>query len=442
MNIRKLPALTLLLSAAVLWVGSGGAATADDGTRAEVRIAQFEAEANDDAGDAGDDGDAAEDDGEAPAEGEGDAQAEEDGDAQPAEGEGEGGEQAEEAVDPGPDPVPPVFDFEGEALAENWTAFGRDAECAISRGFGEARAGQGALRLTYMPAEGSVPGVTVGPLEPVPTCSALEMSIKTTELSSIRFAVTEVDGSEYENYLASPPGEWTDVALALDEMMLAEGSEDENGALDPGQIVSISVMDLCNLPGEVGRALGVKDGLQQMWLDSVMLSENDLSARSALGPDGTVVVDEFEDAGVLALPIGGAATQTVAAPGGHALQITYRLGGHRWVGLVRGVGHLDLTGADTFGLHLKSEHRARLVVVLEERDGSKYETNIELDPAAGWTEVALPIEQFILDPTTDDENRQLDLDQLRVIILVVDTFNASVDQAGQGSVLIDRVTFQ
>jgi hypothetical protein len=445
-------ALTLCLLVAMLWAGSAsGPALADDDAPAEIRLAQA-ADADDGDAAAEDEGDApaegegeaaAEDEPAAPAEGEGEAAAEEEADAQPAEGEGEA--QAEEAVEEGPDPVVPVFDFEGDELAPNWAAFGQDAEAAIGKGFGEARAGQGALVLTYMPGDGNVPGVTVAPLEPAPGSQALEMAIKTTELSSIRFSVAEADGSEYENYLACPSGEWVDVAVAFDEMMLSDGSEDENGALDPEQIAGLTIMDLCNLPGEVGRALGMKQGMQHMWLDNVMLSDAQVAPRSSHQPDGTIVVDDFEGGPVLALPIGGAAMQFVAGPDGagtDALEMTYRLGGHRWAGLVRGVSHLDLTGADTFVTNLRAEQRARLVAVLEERDGSKYETNIELDPEAGWTEVALPIEQFILDPTTDDENRLADLGQLRVIILVVDTFNASVDQTGHGSVLIDHVSFR
>lgn len=442
MNVPRLLTLTICLLMAVLWVASAShPAIANDDSEAEIRLAQFAPEPDDDNGDAEDEGMAAEDEGKAAAEGEGGAAEEEEGGAEPAEGEGEA--QAEAAAERGPDPVVPAFDFEGDELAPNWTAFGQDAEVAIGTGFGDARTGQGALVLTYMPGDGNVPGVTVTPLVSQPDYTALRLSIRTSELSSIRFSLTEEDGSEYENYLAGPAGEWVTVAVALDEMMLSEQSEDENAALDPEQIVGMTIMDLCNLPGEVGRALGVKEGLQHMWLDDVMLSQAAALPRSIRGPDATVIVDSFEDPAILALPIGGAQMQTIPAPGvGHAVQITYRLGGHRWAGLVRGVAHLDLAGATSFALNLMSEHRARLVAVLEERDGSKYETNIELDPEAGWTEVALPIEQFILDPTTDDENRQVDLDQLRVIILVVDTFNASVDETGRGRMLVDRVEFR
>ena len=109
---------------------------------------------------------------------------------------------------------------------------------------------------------------------------------------------------------------------------------------------------------------------------------------------------------------------------------------------MRGVSYLDLSHSNEFCLSLIAAQEARLVAVLEERDGSKYETNVALDPADGWHVVALPIADFTLDPKTQDENAQLDPDQIRVVILVVDTFNASVDEQGQGSYTVSKLYFR
>jgi len=152
----------------------------------------------------------------------------------------------------------------------------------------------------------------------------------------------------------------------------------------------------------------------------------------------------LEEAPVAYLPIGAPEMTVVpgARAGDRALKVGYRLGGHRWVGLVHAVGYLDLAGASEFCFTLNAAQRARLVAVLEERDGAKYETNLELDPAQGWHVAALPLADFTLDPKTEDENGQLDLDQIRVVILVIDTFNASVDAEGQGSYTVSKLYFR
>ncbi|GAJ05702.1 unnamed protein product, partial [marine sediment metagenome] len=48
----------------------------------------------------------------------------------------------------------------------------------------------------------------------------------------------------------------------------------------------------------------------------------------------------------------------------------------------------------------------------------------------------------VMDPNTEDENAQVDVNQLRVIILVVDTFNASVDAEGLGAYTISKICFR
>jgi len=103
------------------------------------------------------------------------------------------------------------------------------------------------------------------------------------------------------------------------------------------------------------------------------------------------------------------------------------------------VGHLDLSGEADVRLTLKAANAARLTVVLEEWDGSKYATVVKLDPANGWYTVRLPFDRFKLDPDTEDENAALDLDQLRVIIPVVDAHRAEVDTHGRGSYTLSRI---
>jgi hypothetical protein len=396
--------------------------------------AQFDAPA------AGQEGDAPAKD--APAAGEEGQPAQEPGEqpAQPAEG--EAGE--EEAPEPALEPVPANFDFEGEEVGPYWFNTAQDGAVTITRQPADVREGQGALEFRYMPSEGAFALIGATPVKPEGPAKSLKFSFKTDEVSAILYGVNEEDGSSYQGYCYTPGGEWHDVLVDLEELILSEDTEDENGKLDPEQISTVIVADLCNLPGEVGRALGIKRGVQRMLLDNVKLTDRPAPKRSSRTADGTTIVDDFDANLVTALPIGAPDMATVpgARAGDRALRVGYRLGGHRWVGFVHAAGYLGLAGASHFCFSLNAAQRARLVAVLEERDGSKYETNLELDPAKGWHEVVLPVAQFVLDPKTEDENGQVDLEQIRVIILVIDTFNASVDAEGQGSYTVSKLYFR
>jgi len=347
---------------------------------------------------------------------------------------------AEEALEP----APASFDFETEELGPYWFNTAQDGAMTITREAANIREGQGALEFTYTPSEGAFALIGATPIKPEAQPKSLKFSFKTDEVSAILYGVNEQDGSSYQGYCYSPGGAWEDVLVDLGELMLSQDTEDENGHLDPDQINTVIVADLCNLPGELGRALGIKRGTQHMWLDNVKLTVQPAPKRSSQAADGTTVVDDFTANLVSALPVGAPEMTIVpgARPGDRALKVGYRLGGHRWVGFVRGVSYLDLSHSNEFCLSLIAAQEARLVAVLEERDGSKYETNVALDPADGWHVVALPIADFTLDPKTQDENAQLDPDQIRVVILVVDTFNASVDEQGQGSYTVSKLYFR
>ena len=76
-------------------------------------------------------------------------------------------------------------------------------------------------------------------------------------------------------------------------------------------------------------------------------------------------------------------------------------------------------------------------VLLEERDRSRYASGADLVAGQGWQDVQLPLTAFTLDEFSADENGQLDPDQLRVMVIITDTFTAAVDDQNKGEILMD-----
>lgn len=340
------------------------------------------------------------------------------------------------------EPLIADFDFEQDELPPAWTTSAAEGALAVTRERANVRSGKGALEFSWEATEGRLAIVNVMPVTIEGRPRSLRLSVKLSGPSPVMYGVREADGSCYQGYLYSPGGVWHDVAVDLDELMLSEGSEDENGRLDVRQINGIMIADLSNLPGEAGQSLGVKSGRQQMWLDDVALSDALAPHRSSRGPDGEAIIDDFERQPLLALPIGNPTLTYTSGPGdgdSSALRIEYDRESYRWAGFVAAVGYLDLTNHTAICLRLRAEQAAPLTVVLEERDGSKYDARHRLDPAQGWHILRLPFEKFKLDPQTTDENSKLDLDQLRVIIPVLDTKRAELDDTGLGAWELSRI---
>lgn len=334
------------------------------------------------------------------------------------------------------------FDFEQPELSAEWTTTAPEAVLAITHEPAHVREGRGALELAWKATDGRLAMLTVAPVSLHSRARSLRLSVKLEGRSPVMYGVREADGSSYQGYLYSPGGVWHDLAVDLDELMLAEGSEDENGRLDVHQIDAISVADLSNLAGEAGKSLGIKEGLQRLWLDNVRLSDELAPHRSSRGPNGEAIIDDFDREPLLCLPVGGPDLSLTDGPGDgdeSAMRIEYDATGYRWVGFVGAVGYLDLTERAQIGLQVRAEQAAPLHVVLEERDGTKYMMCPRLDPAKGWYAIRLPFAKFKLDPQTSDENGQLDLDQLRVIIPVIDTKRAELAEGARGAWELSRI---
>jgi hypothetical protein len=327
------------------------------------------------------------------------------------------------------------FGFEDDADVAAWRSYSTSARLSIARDAANVREGDGALQFSYEPGQDGYFIIETDALD-VAGAQSLSFCVKCSERTPLLVGMGEEDGSSYDAFLQCPASDWLDVRLSLSDLQLRQDSEDENAALDADQIRSLLFFDLSNLPGEVGRALGWKEGAQFMWLDNVVISDEAVPSRSRVEGGGRVTVEDFETGLVFGLAVGRADGVVVPEGNGHGLGIRYGAGAEQWQGVVLGVGHVDLTGLQSVSLRAKATHRTRWVTVLEERDGSKYQAVLELQPG-DWEEHVLPASDFVLDAETIDENDVLDADQLRVMILLVDTLDSDVGADGTAQVSVD-----
>ena len=346
-----------------------------------------------------------------------------------------------EPIVPEPPPVAPVvpdFDFEAGVPA-NWYARWGEATTQITQLPENVRGGMGALECFYTP----FCRLACRDLVPQPAARSIRFSLKTMEPTNMEYGVIEADGSTYQGLCYVPGGAWQQIALDLSELVLAQDSEDENGQLDVDQINEVFVGDLANLPGEVGEALGQKMGQQTLWLDDVKLSPDIAPSRAGAAGPGGLILDSFDGPQANCLAIGGAELDLAPAAAGQpgALQVTYSLGAGRWIGFVTGVGHLNLAGVTGLKMRMRAPQGTSLVLVLEERDGTKYETRLELAGGEQWEDLTFPIQNFILDDDSEDENGLLDLPQMRVMIVLADMLTSGVDALGKGSLVVDEIAF-
>jgi len=344
-------------------------------------------------------------------------------------------------------PAVSQFDFESDASLASWVAADAQATLGITHERENVAGGNGALEFLYEARPGVFQQLSTGTLQ-AESASALVLRVKASSPTSISLGVAERGGARYQGLLWIGAGQWADLRVPLADLILAQDSSDDDGHLSAAEVTGFFLADLSNLPGEVGQALGRKTGEQRLWIDDLaLLDDPRVGSRGRLGPLGEerlLALDDFEASTVWGLPVREAGLRLVPgapqAPGQRGLEISYTLGLGRWVGYVMAPpGHLDLSTAQQLRLWVKTDLNARLVVALEERDGTKYDAAVKAPADGKWHPLTLPFDVFAVPDPAADENGVLDAGQVHRVIILVDTFDADVRPGGIGSVTIDDV---
>ena len=289
--------------------------------------------------------------------------------------------------------------------------------------------GHPTLALVYQAERTTTAGLTVSGLQLAADATRLTMEMRVAQPTSVAIDVYEAGGARYQAFYWMTAGGWTSVDMPLGEFWLAEGSADADGRLDPDQVQRMTITDLANLPGQVGMALGLKDGPQEMDVRRLYVGPGMAVARGEVLGDRAGIDARLAEPLAL-LPIGGPGI-AVADLGGAALEVRYQFGESRWIGFIRGVGHLPVERMTALSFRACGEPRVRIHVVLEQRDGAKFEAQVMASPGP-MQAVVLPLALFRPSVHGPGMSDKLDLGQVRAGIFVADTFSTHLRRGQDG----------
>jgi len=341
--------------------------------------------------------------------------------------------------------APVSFDFGAGDPADGWKVTGQAAAAKVSDEADRARDGKPTLACSYLGQAGSPFSLSKDQLD-LAGVQSLSLSVRASSQAPLVLSLTEEDGSNYHTFVTCPAGQWCDISVSLGDFQLQDGSADENATLDVDQIRTLTIQELANMPGDLGAVFGTKSGEQWLCIGYVRFSAEEAPSHARVEKD-KVLIDDFSGPEFRLLPVGGAQlTKSAGADGkeGAALGVRFTFepeGPQAWPGVVLPAAQADLTGMKALRLRAKPQGPAKLHVLLEEQDGSKYETVAIIPEADDWQARDLPLADFGLEKGGTDENATLDLDQVRVLIVVIDAWNALLDEKEQGEFGLDDVLF-
>ncbi|MFQ5809175.1 MAG: ankyrin repeat domain-containing protein [Armatimonadota bacterium] len=288
----------------------------------------------------------------------------------------------------------------------------------------DVKSGKGALQFSYTAARGSMEGVAVANLDAA-EAQSLRFWIKASREALVGLTAREKDGSQYGLPTFLSENRWRRVRVNLADLALGEGSMDENGVLDPDELVTIGLFDqtasLVALGEQAGsRRMEVELGPSTLWLDQFELSPEPaapLHPRERTAQVEAMTVDSFDSGVVMWLALGPADFWLAPRNGGSCLEIRYLrtppVGMATWL-----LGGLVEPWAQVVSLKVKSDHHPTwLRLVLEEKDGSEYvlKRHKWIRPERGWCTVEFRFAYFALAENSADENQRLDPEQISTL---------------------------
>jgi hypothetical protein len=290
-------------------------------------------------------------------------------------------------------------DFEGGAV--NWTVyrispatgFGVDLEgkTEITTKAAQVKSGKGSLSCIYTAAPGRGSLISLERAVNLTGMRSVCFWIRCDAATNFIFALRETGGARYATMFFVPANNWRKITLDLADLKRSEDTPDANGKLDLDDVAGTHLMDLAGLlmplaPGQ--------DGPRILWLDDVEYSSR--PAR-AISQERGKLIDDFETGTMGWVPV------TISNKGAGALasfsgldiaeeegsrNSVLRASYERKSGVINGWLHnlesSNLRGTTEISLRLQTTSDATFLLIVTQKDNSRYETPIQLRTDDGW----------------------------------------------------------
>jgi hypothetical protein len=357
-----------------------------------------------------------------------------------------------------------LADFEGD-LGE-WTAMqlgeggvgpDADSKIAVTHDAADVKAGKGALSYAFDITPKTIRVLALQRPLDLTGMKSLRLWVKCSHATAVVIGLTEAGGASYQASAHCAAGAWQEVAVNLDEFTLDDPAKDGNGKLDLDQVGSFTIFDI---GGFVATFLPDLKGPRTMKLDDVAFSSRPVVQTTGAAQVTRVVpihlVDNFETPVVRWIPIslelaepprfnlfdGQVAVDKDVPEGGgkQSLKFSYPRKGAKIFGMLRNLDKVDLSKAVGLDLSIKASHDGKVVVSIEEKDGSRY--NQQLDLFLGdWKSCSWKLSDFTLADDSQDENGKLDTEQIKHVAVADITTLLGGGEADQSHLWLDQVIF-
>lgn len=328
-----------------------------------------------------------------------------------------------------------VLDFEGGQTI--FSTLGEAAKLSLDTERANVKAGRASLRFDYTVEPNKMNALLkTGQAGEAARIKSFRFWVKSDYATNLVLMLQEQDSGRWLSLFHAPKNQWQRVELSLDDFELsanADDPKDNNGKLDMELVTAAAVADFKQIfaatPNEdLRKLLGVKTGPHTFWLDDFEASR-ELLPKAPEEPFGSVMLDDFTRPQLNWAIIGDMLIKRVTeeqlkavgrpvAVNGQGLQAEYRQQAGGIVGWTKMLRPGSLKNMAALRFAIATEQAMTLLVQLEETSGGKYNTTVQLPPDTKPGEVRLVPMLFEVAEDSKDNNKRLDLDQVKQILFI------------------------
>ncbi|HLV80294.1 MAG TPA: hypothetical protein VKT32_08420 [Chthonomonadaceae bacterium] len=327
-----------------------------------------------------------------------------------------------------PQATAPLMHYAFEADTNPWMGFGSNATVSLTHDPAHVREGKGALQFDYAVNKGEINALLLptsgGALA---QAKSLRFWVQADHAAQLGVALQEQEGGRYVALFSVPKDTWQQVELSTSDLVLSENPgdpKDPDGKLDLDQVQGIGIIDLGQLFAQaddpnMAKLFPVKKGMHTLYVDDFTVSA-DAAPASVSTSESEVKLDTFAHPQPMWIGTGEMRlSRSVGKPlDGSGIQADYHQAPALPTAFVRMVPRGKLAEMAKLEFDVASVKPAKLIVQVEEQDGGKYNTEVDVDGGSAVKHVSVSLADLKAAQDSKDSNDRLDKDQIKQIVFL------------------------
>lgn len=314
-----------------------------------------------------------------------------------------------------------------DADNNNWNPESTNGSATeVTKAAGEFKTGTGALKVKYTIEKGHFSVLSLPVAEgKLAKMEQVKFWLRTDHDTVFIVSLMEKEGGRYNASFWSPKNVWQEIELFPADFLLGTEEtdpKDPNNRLDTDKIEKIQLLDMANLfiqaEDQNNALFKVEGGPRVFWMDDFQALTG-LPVSTSPKEKG-VVIDDFKRDFLVWLPVGaGSPTIALDKSGkpleGRALRAEYTSEPGKFSAVMR-PSSKNLAGNKTLAFDIAADKGTKLLIVLEEKEGGRYNAVIEVEGEKKAQKKNVKFDDFTLaDDSPPDTNGKLDLDSLKLV---------------------------